>query len=373
MRFFLAFLFFYSCFALAVINPTADTRTTDTDCISGLMAVGECPNGYEYVPQGLIFSENFDAQPDYMPLTSSDYTTLPQGWDAVYQVENWHPNDIPNAKANMYINDEQPFGENGKSFLNYAESEDGGSGWASDGQIVKDFAPTSAVYFKLKIKFQNGWASDSERGNVKLFRVGHFDGGTRANRFQYFGTGYSAPMYIFNWEQSDYGVRHNHSARCDPQLTNYYCQTPAFTYPHRAVSQGSMSVNYSDNISAFGPSLPDLLNGGLLPTSGTVTHNQVYGDVWHELAFYVELNTAAGVADGKMRYWLDGQKMVSSDSVPWIGTGGDINAKWNFIELGGNDYYHWDVDNDAFATSKERWFVLDELEIYNAVPEGVTL
>lgn len=332
------------------------------------------------VPEGLIFSENFDDQPDWYSPVSGDgpggsggyFAALPDNWDAGRTSEQWHPdNGFPGTQPVMQINGNNPvqvYGGTGKAFIFSSESYDDNN-WNSDGFIIKDFAPTDEVYVKLKVKFQEGFALNNDVGTIKLFRFLSWDAPESGARTPFFSDGYSAPIYIFDWQQSDYGVRHVHSMRCDDQLTNYYCADPAILDAPRAVQQGSFSANYTDTVARLNPQIPDLINGGFIPSSGTVYHNQVLGDVWHTLEVYLKLNSAPGVQDGVMRYWLDGQPTIDMNQIPWIGNGGDMNAKWNSFSIGGNNFYKFDLVGEP--ADRERWYAIDNIELWNTLPEGL--
>ncbi len=311
----------------------------------------------------LIFSDNFDSHSDWVVPNKGGVlgtTDVLDGWTAGYQVEAWHPDNYPTAKPNLAVNSDHAY--SGKSLITYTESEYHGSGWASDGILIKDFTGSSAIYVRFKVKFQNGFAENTDtNGLIKLIRAGHYDG--TGDRFAFFWNGNTAPMYIYDWQQNTYGVRQAHALRCEPQETAYQCGDHVYT----------ASQNFSNHLIPYGAIFPDLVNGGNLPTSGTVWHNQLLGDEWHEMAIYLELNTGVGIADGKLRVWLDGQVISGQDNVPWIQEGGDMNAKWNFIGLGGNDFYHWDIVDNNFNTSKERWYSFDDLEVYDGLPTGVSL
>ncbi len=132
-----------------------------------------------------------------------------------------------------------------------------------------------------------------------------------------------------------------------------------------------MSANYTSDLKWLDvhPSIPDLLNGGYLPKEGTVWHEQVFSDKWHELAFYVKLNSAPGVQDGILRHWFDGKLIISMPKVPWIGTGGNMNAKWNSISFGGNDFYRFNLDKNAPLSERERWYAIDDVVISSKLPK----
>jgi hypothetical protein len=329
--------------------------------------------------KGLIFYENFDSQPDWATLGRDTVGDLPTNWDAGRTDENWHPNDGDlTSMPSMLIsgnNSEQVYGATGKSFITYLESynDTSNNGYTSDGIITKVIPDSNEVYLEFKIKFQPGFAADFERGGIKVARISHWDGpdsGT-GKRYSYFKGGNNAPMYIFDWGQSDYGVRQHHAFRCDNQLTNYYCIAPEIPDSPRQIVTGEMSANYSTHVEREAPSIPDLVNGGLLNYIDTYYHSQVWGDIWHTVGIHVKLNSAAGVTDGVYQYWLDGRRLMSLVNVPWIGTGGDMNAKWNSVSFGGNDRFHFNEDDTAPYSARERWYAFDDIKIYDRLPEGL--
>ena len=260
----------------------------------------------------ILFEDNFDQQADWQTLNRSTIGDLPAGWTYGRTSEQWHPADGDSeSMPSMFIsgNDtNKVFGGIGKAFISYSESNNP-TGWSSDGFIMKDIPPSDTVYVQFKIKFQSDFASDSDRGQIKIFRILHYDG--VGDRAKFFSSGYSAPIYIYDWEQSNYGLRHDHAFRCDPQETGYFCTSPVILNPLRSINRGDMSGNYSSDLTSLNPQLPDLLNGGILPSDGTISHNQLIGNQWHTLAFYFVLNSAAGVQDGVFKHWFDGELIVS--------------------------------------------------------------
>ena len=368
-----------SLVSFSAVEPVAKVggwqKAGYVNCAGNTKWVGRCPIGYEYVPQGLIFSENFDAQPDWYSPASGDtgngfFSALPSGWDAGRTSESWHPdNGYPNTQPVMQINGNNPdqvYGGTGKAFIFYGESYDENN-WNSDGFLIKDIEPTKEVYVKLKIKFQTGFADDTGRGQIKIFRMLSWDAPESGDRTPFFSDGYSSPIYIWDWAQTDYGLRNQHAFRCDAQEDNYYCQDPLILNPPRSITSGSMSANYTDTPAYLNPQIPDLVNGGFLPSSGNVFHNQVYGDVWHTVEIYLKQNSALGVQDGEMRYWLDGQPIIDMGGIPWIGPTGSMDAKWNSFSIGGNNFYKFDLVGDP--VDRERWYAIDNIEVYNTLPE----
>lgn len=328
---------------------------------------------------GLVFSENFNNQKDWQTSGRNNLGTLPENWDAGRTDENWHPDDGDiGSMPSMLINGnnkEQVYGETGKSLITYSESfnDTSNNGFTSDGFITKDIAPSDEVYLEFKVKFQNGWAEDNELGYIKLARIVSWDGelaGT-GERHKYFNSGNNAPMYIFDWSQNTYGARHLHAFRCDAQETNYFCDNPSILDAPRQINSGGMSANFNADVEREQPSIPDLVNGGFLNYTDMHYHNQVWGDIWHTIGIHVKLNSDLGIQDGVFQFWLDGQKIVSMKQIAWIGLGGSMSAKWNSVSFGGNDSYHFNTDDKAPYSDRERWYAFDDIKVYNKLPNGL--
>lgn len=322
----------------------------------------------------LILSENFDKQADWATAGRHSLPTLPQGWDSGRTDEEWHPSDGDTGfQPSMQINgnhSNQVYGGTGKAFINYAESFNAtdDNGWSSDGQITKDLAGYSEIYAKFNIKFAPDFADNlsDNFATSKIFRVGYWDG--TGSRYKFFSNGNSGPLYIWNWYVNSYGARNQNAFRCAPQTSNYYCGTPQILNSPRAVTTGDMNANFTTNVAALAPKIPDLVNGGFLPYTGIVSHEQVWGSIWHTLEFHLKMNSLPGEQDGVLQMWLDGEKLISMNEIPWIGTGGDPNIKWNILSIGGNDHHH--VTENGVIADKEYWYAIDNLEVYNKLPAG---
>lgn len=361
-----------SAMAWAQVNPTADAGTPDTPCINGLWAVGKCPPGYA-IADAVIFSENFDDQPDWTTTGRTTIGSLPLNWDGARTDEAWHPSTDAGTQPSMMINGDDPtqvYGGTGKAFISYSESNNplDDNGFESDNIIEKDIPETNEVYVKFHLKFQPGWATNSELGQIKMLRIGHWDGpdsGT-GERFKFGSDGNNAPLYFYDWSQNSYGVRHFHAFRCDQQVGNYFCTTPVIAGAPRQIISGDMSADYGANIAALGAQIPDLVNGGILNYTSLNYHNQVFGAEWHLMEFYLKLNSAPGIQDGVFKHWIDGELVVNMLQMPWIGAAGSINAKFNIVALGGNDRYHFDLV--GAPVDRERWYSIDNLVIMSALP-----
>jgi hypothetical protein len=327
----------------------------------------------------VVFEENFNDLTDWYAFSKTDIGPLPGGWDFGRSNEFWHPDfGDANSQPSILINGNDAsmvYGGIGKSFISYSESVFADA-FSSDGFLTKDFTPSNQIYVEFRLKFQPGFADNADRGIVKIFRVLHFDGGNSDDRIDFFSDGKSAPIYLYEWNQNDYGVRHLHAFRCDEQLTTYFCTVPEVLNPPRRIARGDMSMNYTSDFTAANINLPDipqirdLENGGFLPSEGTVFHNQVFGDEWHKLGFFVKLNSAPGVQDGVLQHWFDNQLILNMTTVPWIGTGGSMDAKWNGFSIGGNDYTKFNLDPNADISLRERWYAIDNILVLDLPPNA---
>lgn len=318
----------------------------------------------------VLFEDDFNSQDDWETLSETEVGELPDGWIFGRTTDNWHPNTISGSNASMSINGNnstQNYGGDGKSFISYSESLNDmtNNGFTSDGFISTDISPSNQVYVQFKLKFQPDFASNIEDGQIKLFRIAHYDG--EGSRSDFFSDGKNAPLYLFDWSQSEYGVRHFHAFRCDDQETNYYCINPKIETPPREVNTGDMSTNFTSHVENS-VNIVDKLNGGFLPEEGLAFHKQVYGDSWNTLEFFFKLNTSPGTNDGIFKFWLNGIEIVDMDKIAWIGSDGDITAKWNTVGIGGNDRYHFNLDVNAEVSDRERWYAIDNFLVLDSLP-----
>lgn len=157
------------------------------------------------IAQVLLFEDNFDTQADWQTQDENNMGSIPTGWDTGRTDENWHPSNTPGSSPSMLIsgdNPEQVYGGTGKAFITYSESFNdlSNNGYTSDGFITKDIPPTDELYVQFQIKFQPGFAADTEGGSIKVFRVLSWDGVEPRHRF--FSSGNSAPIYVFDWSQT---------------------------------------------------------------------------------------------------------------------------------------------------------------------------
>lgn len=106
----------------------------------------------------------------------------------------------------------------------------------------------------------------------------------------------------------------------------------------------------------------------VLPAEGYVEHSQVYGDEWHTIGIFLRSNSAPGAADGAFRVWMDDQPLMDTEYFPWIGAGGEQDAHWNVVAVGGNDFYRFNLDENAPISERERWYAIDDIVVLSRLP-----
>ena len=318
----------------------------------------------------VLFSENFDRQPDWATIDTNNVGVLPVGWDYARTDENWHPASTPGSNPSMLIggSPDQVFGGVGKSFVTYLESFQDPNTFTADGFIWKDLPATNKLYVQFIMKYQKGFAADSDGGLAKIFRAGHYDG--TGLRSAFFKNGNNSPVYYFDWNQNPYGIRHTHKFQCDDQLTNRDCVDPLILDAPKSLPNSAMSANFTSHVAFLNPQIPDLINGGVIPSgpNDIVFHDQVFGDQWNKYAFYLELNSAPGVQDGVFKLWINDRPIVSMVQIPWIGINGDIDAKWNSVAFGGNEAFLFNIDAAAPISERERWAAIDNILVLDEIP-----
>lgn len=320
----------------------------------------------------VLFEENFDTLPDWATQENpGGIASLPGSFDYGYTEELYHPANITNSVPSIFIsgnNSDQIFGETGKALIVTYETKNNAEGWVSDGFLTKDIPPSNEIYVSFKIRFQPGFNAEETGGSVKLFRILSWDG--TGSRSKFFQDGNYAPLYMFNWGKSDYGLRQDHAFRCDDQATTYYCTSPPLLNPPNELNNGAMSANFTSH--SLSSRIPDLVNGGFLPSTGSVSHAQVYSDKWNKVEYYVKLNSSPSTQDGLFKFWLNGELLIDMNGIPWIGNNGRMNAKWNSVSFGGNGRHYWDTSNTPFNTSKERWVAFDDIIVRNSLPNQLS-
>ncbi|MFC4258497.1 hypothetical protein ACFOZ5_05530 [Marinobacter lacisalsi] len=329
----------------------------------------------------VIFQEDFDSQSDF---TSTMHTLekaqrvttghiLPEGWNALYQGTQWSPETgYPDNHASLEIlarNADKAYGGQGKSAVMWRESYSlGWRNWASDSQLMKYLeAGYDELYVEFDISFSENFYGRNNASNYasKLFRIGSWTGeGSEFNG----AAGELGPVVIWDYKRDAYGLRNVISFRGGPYGEYYYFKDQYAT---------DVSWSFSSDLRgmAVGGGDPELYAvDGETPLvsmkASSVTHDDVFGPPgkWTKVAFYVKLNSQPGIADGVFRQWINGERIVNKENVPWI-LANDQNkmAKWNYFAIGGNDYFQ-PYDN---SVRFEDWYAFDNVVVLNNMPGSV--
>lgn len=340
------------------INPRTISLIRCTD--GQLVRVGmACPDP---APTGVLFAEDFDSSPDWTTTKSDErcnygggtdcgLNNTPTNWDWYYlsQTEQWSPLTNPAGMWQGYINSSLPDaspGGTGKSFILYDELTGSNGAWNSEMQIYKELPQQyKELYLRFKIKFQpNYYWSHIENGlpytvAMKIARF-HTNLDTANNSVTAaFVDSPNVPMAIFDLKDyfngnTDLGVRYSSSTRCYPATTSdeYYCP------------------NFTEDVTELPPTYP---------TTWASFENQ-----WQTMEMRVKMNSAAGVADGIIQMWVNGELIIDQSNVPFVAGSGPESTQrlqgFNLVSIGGNASNHPLGGETAVI---ENWHQYDEIEI----------
>jgi len=354
------------------------TKRTVTLVLSG--AIGIASLSASYASGEVVFKENFDDQPDW---TSTMFSTvniqkksggdvLPEGWNLIYQGTKWSPETgYKGSHASLELLDQnvdKARGQSGKSAVMWRESYSRGwKNWASDSQLWKHLeGGYEELYVEFYIRFSpNWWQRDLDNTGSwasKIFRVGSWDGvGDEVNG----AAGSLGPIALWDYKQDDYGMRNVYSFRGGPWGEGYrfngdYGDDFSKNYTTNTVGQAEGGLN---------PAHTNVLTGAPLAGGPTAWHEDVFGSTehWTKMAFYVKMNSAPGVKDGIYRQWINDERIVNRDSIPWIGENSENKmVKWNYVAIGGNDYLQPYPNEQRF----EDWYAIDDLVVRSSMPDG---
>jgi hypothetical protein len=343
------------------------------------------------IPAGLIFADNFDAQPDW---TADDGFTDNNNIDNFNTLQNWYfgisrpfwspktgyPTKHPVAEV-LASNVAKTKDGTGKSIVFWRESVQGGQ-FNSDSMQAYYFAEgVDELYVEFDITLSNELIQayyDGDLGQTKIFRAYYFNGDETALS-NFFGV---TNKPGFNWDLSGktngYGTRNFLSyfprgeggsisvTEGGTNLNGTVQGLPA------SIVNGDLSAWYSPTatdgagVGGTNPALIDYKNGGTID-AGPVAPDQIFGteSQWVKLGFYLKMNSAPGVTDGSMMMWLNDQRIVHAYDLAWIATGYAMK-KWNTVGIGGNAQFNI----YPTADQREDWYAVDNLAIYNGIPDG---
>ncbi|MBB20199.1 MAG: hypothetical protein CMP20_12170 [Rickettsiales bacterium] len=344
------------------------------------VAVNQSTTAVPVIPQGVIFQEDFDDQPDYTAtmhtLTdsqkSSEGAIVPDGWTNVYQTTSWSPETgYPDKHASIEIlasNTDKTRTGTGKSFVKYRESSS--PQWNSDGQLQVVFdTEHDEIYLEFWISFSANWAARTVQngGLSKIARIGYYNGGA----FPFNGAaGDLGPVLFWDYYQNDYGQRNTYAFRGGPAGYNYTMDLNA-----EGVNDQTNFTSDTVGVAVGGgnPQLVDHVNGGILADVDRydfLNHNRLWGPAghWTKVGLYVKMNSAPGVNDGLMMMFLNDERVKLETTVPWCGANPGSNmVGWNFIAIGGNSSFYPYPSDQRF----EDWYAIDDLVVMNTAPEGL--
>jgi len=303
----------------------------------------------------VIFTENFNNQPDWQPHPATNaqdgyaYCDIdwcgglqpPPGW-TYYRTTGqwWGPmyHDTLRIKATADNSTDVGRGGSGKALVVYNESNSGGDGWGADGQLTKVFDQDyQELYIRAWIKTQAGWQwPSSDDMMIKMFRVGHFD--KTGSAYAFFWSGNTAPLYLWDFKHSNtWGTRGMDSFRGDPQATRYNSGSPSDLDNDFLLKAGDTSIEP---------------NG-----AGMLADTQ-----YHRLDFHVKMNTLSGTtwnSNGVLEFWYDGMLKSIKTNVKWKDTGSTEAIGWNMVGFGGNAYNTF----SATENKLEQWYAIDDIVV----------
>ncbi len=340
----------------------------------------------------VIFEENFDGQPDWnsglevndknfdgKPDTIQDINgghTLPGGWDSVRQDPTWAPSTGHSDRhENIEIvsrNEDKARGGSGKSMVVWRDSATPDWKWNSDGILSKKVDGFESIYVSFWIKFSPDWTPFGETGMTKLFRVSSYDG--FGPIYKAFEDGNSSAIMVWDYRTDEYGARNKLAVRGDPQETNYFITSPEPINLPRQLNSGGLSLNFTQNVvdlDGDGEKDQDITslinlktNQPIDPSDDVVTHDELWGDQWHKVEFFLKMNSSPGAMDGVLDQWIDGQLVFSNKTFPWMGTDSPGGLKWNVVHFGGNSHFHAFPDTER----REEWYSIDDIVIRSDMP-----
>lgn len=302
----------------------------------------------------ILFEDNFDNHADWSPSQvnqndcwGSSCTSQPTGYYGYHLQATVYSNTKHNT---LNIDSTNHRGASGKALTVYQESaiDKGTAYFVSDGLLMIPLASNGydEVYVRFFVKFQTSPAwqwmvNQSNSPQWKFFRISHYD--YSSNRPISFGpltTDTHYPLTIVDIAKYNRGSA-DAELRIAARYTNQY-------YPDRPVYLGDDSFDVYIPPANYGGTGAEWYDSGQ-PGDGS----------WHCYEFYVKLNSAQGVADGKYKIWYDGNLVLNETNLMWWDPGTKPKQKWNMVMLGGNSNNHW-TDSSAQA---EQWYAIDDLVI----------
>ena len=353
----------------------------------------------------VIFSENFDDQPDWnsglientygLPMSSSkrggwdvaiaqyaETHTIPVNWSMVRQTPVWAPSrgdadrheTIEISAASTAENSNRTRSGTGKSFVSWRDSSS--QQFSSDGMLLKHYPEGfDQIYVEFYINFSNESVAtyfDTEYGGngtglSKLFRIYHWDG--TGDSFDYY-TNNINPNMIWGFDgrpaiANGYGFRNGLAflTRRDRSLPED--DQRFITHDGNYADIPPSSYNPATRVPYGGVAFEDKREGGII-NGGAVDIDQMFGDEtkWTKVAFFVKMNSAPGAFDGTFIQWFDDKKSMEINTVAWVAASRDM-VKWTTFGVGGNDNF-LKYPNEL---RHEEWYSIDDIKVATEIPD----
>lgn len=335
----------------------------------------------------VIFSENFDDQPDWdinmfpgvgNTRVKAKGESVPKGWDLVRSEAKFAPSrgdmDRHEAFEIKAADSAKARGGSGKAMVNWRDSHDPGwKRWNSDGILLKKIGDQQEVYVEFYITFspetyETFNTKHAGAGTSKIFRIYGFTGDWN-DPFNYFaGATHPELIWSINGSPEKYGLRN--------KISLFGMHSDDANYPDMPGSQhqGDFSLSYVSHLEEMGPDgtdakLPDKKNGGFIePGGGMATMERVFGPPgeYTKIAFYVKLNSAKGVNDGVLTQWIDDRQVLHTDTINWVPRDKGAIA-WNVVGFGGNDFFQSYPNEDRH----EEWYAIDDVKVLTKIPDDL--
>ena len=364
--------------------------------------------GSPYNPVGVLFSDNFNDQPDWnsgLPVNNfgtnttggsnsggwdvdiaqdTSAHTLPVGWSFARQTPSYAPSKgdadrhevIEISSASTAENPNRTRGGTGKSFVSWRDSRTDKQ-FTSDGILGKYFSDGfDQLYVEFWINFSDEMVAtyfnpdyqSQTTGLAKLFRIYHWTG--EGNTFDFYSD--KNPNFLWGFEgrpesQGGYGFR-NALTALPRRMSSTEQSQSRFLHPGGYPSNNMPSSYHPNTIAKFGGvNIVDQLTGNdMLESVDMVDIDQVFGDEthWTKMAFFVKMNSAPGAYDGTLIQWVDDRKAIEINTMQWVAATRDM-VKWNAVALGGNDNFT-KYPNEL---RHEEWYAIDDVVICDDIPQ----
>lgn len=306
--------------------------------------------GFSY--SEVIFSDNFDATPDWQNVGSQRCNWI--GWDE--DADDTSCANLPLNYDLMYFSDSnysEPMCEinskgargTGKGLRVNDESNGDSNSWGSDCQIAKYFPQQQPEFWaSYYIHYNPNMAWHSATAMSKIFRVGHYnpkvvDGTAQTSTFNTNNNsdknGGHGPttsgLFFLDTKQvgSPELMRLQQAVRCAP---TYKC--------------GSYDEAWFQNFSG---------------TPGDSWAETLGDNKWHHVEVRLKMNSSPGAANGILEVYFDGALQTKRTNIPWRMSGVDPSVVYGFnmFTIGGNSNNIWAGQTDA-----QQWmYDVDDLRI----------